>query len=108
MDVSVTISTEGSIEDEEGKILVPSAYIELKDLPTSIRGKEEIEEWLKRNLSALLATVLVGDMTFNNITEYLWKLNNSYRVKVRMAQDAMRKAIEELEDELGEYEDECD
>jgi hypothetical protein len=112
MNVNATVTTASAIHDDDGSILVPSVRIEMTQIP-KVMTKEDLEVWLERNAAALLATVLIGDMTFNKITKYLWELNLCYRVKVELAKSLLSMEGESSEgdnvlhgyenDELEEY-----
>ena len=92
MNVSASIKSSASFENDIGEVLLPEVHIDVRGIPEDLPGgttKEEMEQWLQMNASALLTCILGGSETFNEIKEYLWKLNMSYRVKVRQVKQEL-------------------
>jgi hypothetical protein len=92
VNVSASVKSIASFENDIGEVLLPEVYIEVRGIPEDLPAgttKKEMEQWLRMNASALLTCILAGSETFNEITEYLWKLNMSYRVKVRQVKQEL-------------------
>ena len=100
MNVSASTKSSASFENNIGEVLLPEVHIEVRGIPEDLPAgttKEEMERWLYMNASALLTCILAGGETFNDITEYLWKLNMSYRVKIRQVKQELFNKIEKCE-----------
>jgi len=84
MDVRAACTFESGIMDGN-EVIVPSASISLSGLPSKLPmyiTKDQLTEWLQRNLGAILVTIVDCDTEYNGIDNYLWRLNALYRTKV--------------------------
>jgi len=92
--------------EDNGVPMTPSGIIEIRDIPENTRNytRAQLELFLQRNLINLITTILGAEMKYDDINNYLMKLNSNYRDKVSEVMPYM-VGVEEQEDDYEGEED---